>query len=227
MYTTQIYSGMHWLRKLRWIGKISTNRPQTVISQFYKRHLRLFSAILHCITKLILCVIEISSVAWLGLSSFLYKCDSFSYSVIRHHAFRLLFTVFQLNNSDRQSTDVTGNSCWGLLGRNMRDTMGLLPDTQNCGLRMRREYRERFPRHRLQMKPLVSDPGMHHGTCVTQVPWCMSGSLTSGGGENVPSIPGACATRNFTYQARGPREYQSPNVSNHDTCLWQSSAWGW
>ena len=34
---------------------------------------------------------------------------------------------------------------------------------------------------------------MHHGTCVTHVPWCMSGSLTRGGGENVPGIPGACA----------------------------------
>ena len=43
---------------------------------------------------------------------------------------------------------------------------------------MRRECRERFPRHRLQRKPLVNDPGMHHGTCVTHVPWCMSGSLT-------------------------------------------------
>ena len=32
--------------------------------------------------------------------------------------------------------------------------------------------------HRLQRKPLVSDPGMHHGTCVMHVPWCMSGSLT-------------------------------------------------
>ena len=28
--------------------------------------------------------------------------------------------------------------------------MGLLPDTLKCGLRMRREYRERFPGHRLQ-----------------------------------------------------------------------------
>ena len=45
---------------------------------------------------------------------------------------------------------------------------------------------------------------MHHGTCVTHMPWCMSGSLTRGGGENVLSIPGACATRNFTYLARGP-----------------------
>ena len=28
--------------------------------------------------------------------------------------------------------------------------------------------------------PQVSDPDMHHGTCDTHVPWCMSGSLTSG-----------------------------------------------
>ena len=26
----------------------------------------------------------------------------------------------------------------------------------------------------------VSDPDMHHGTCVTHVPWCIPGSLTSG-----------------------------------------------
>ena len=26
----------------------------------------------------------------------------------------------------------------------------------------------------------VSDPDMHHGTCVTHVPWCMPGSLSSG-----------------------------------------------
>ena len=53
---------------------------------------------------------------------------------------------------------------------------------------MRRECRERF-----QRKLLVSDPGMHHDTCVTHVPWCMSGSLTCGEGENVPGIPSACA----------------------------------
>ena len=28
--------------------------------------------------------------------------------------------------------------------------------------------------------PRVSDPDMHHGTCLTHVPWCMPGSLTSG-----------------------------------------------
>ena len=48
--------------------------------------------------------------------------------------------------------------------------MGLLPDTQNCGLGMRREFRECFPRRRLQRKPLASDPGMYNGTCVTHVP---------------------------------------------------------
>ena len=84
------------------------------------------------------------------------------------------------------------------------DVMGLLPDTQNRGCACTGNVGNVFPRHRLHRKPLVSDPGMHHGTCVTHVPWWMSGSLTSGGGGNVPGIPGACATRNVTYLARGP-----------------------
>ena len=44
---------------------------------------------------------------------------------------------------------------------------------------------------------------MHHGTCVTHVSWCMSGSLTCGGRENVPRIPDECATR--TLAMRNPR----------------------
>ena len=48
---------------------------------------------------------------------------------------------------------------------------------------VQRGCRERFPRHRLQRKPLVSDLDMHHGTCV------ISGSLTRRGGENVPGFP--------------------------------------
>ena len=65
-----------------------------------------------------------------------------------------------------------------------------------------------FPRHWLQRKTLVSDPGMHHGTCVTHVPWCMSGSLVPDGGENVPGIPGACAPAIFRIwqEAHGQRE---------------------
>ena len=45
-----------------------------------------------------------------------------------------------------------------------------------------------FPCRRFQRKPLVSDPGMHHCTCVTHMPWCMSESLTRGDGENVPGM---------------------------------------
>ena len=72
--------------------------------------------------------------------------------------------------------------------------MGLLPDTQNGGLHMHRECLERFPHHQLQRKPLLSNPGMHRGTCVTHVPWCMSGSLT--------------------LQGRGKRSRHSRRVSN-------------
>ena len=61
-----------------------------------------------------------------------------------------------------------------------------------------------FPATDFKGKPLVSNIGMHHGTRVTHVPWCMSGSLTCGGGENIPGIPGACVTSNFAYLARGP-----------------------
>ena len=53
-------------------------------------------------------------------------------------------------------------------------------------------------------KPLLSDLDIHHGTCVSHVPWCMSGSRTRGGGMNVPGIPSACSTRSCTYLARGP-----------------------
>ena len=69
-----------------------------------------------------------------------------------------------------------------------------------------------FFRHQVQRKPLFSHPGMHHGTCVTHVPWCMSGSLSRGGGKNVAGIPGACVTRDFTYLARGP---WNPTTQSH------------
>ena len=62
-----------------------------------------------------------------------------------------------------------------------RVAIGVLPDTQNCGLRMPRECWKRFPRDRLQRKPLISDPGMHYDTCVTHAGW-----------GDVPGIPGAC-----------------------------------
>ena len=45
------------------------------------------------------------------------------------------------------------------------------------------------------LPPRVNDPDMHHGTCVTHVPWCMPGSLTSGflwrrwRGKTFPAFP--------------------------------------
>ena len=56
-----------------------------------------------------------------------------------------------------------------------------------------------LPCHRRQRKPLVSDPGMHHGTCITHV-----GIAYPRRWGNIPGIPGACAIRNFTYRERGP-----------------------
>ena len=47
------------------------------------------------------------------------------------------------------------------------------------------------------MPATFSDPDMQHGTCVAV-------SFKVDGGENVPGIPGACATRNFTYLVRSP-----------------------
>ena len=65
-----------------------------------------------------------------------------------------------------------------------------------------------FPATDFKGNPRISDPGMHNGTCVTHVSWYMSGSLTRGDGKNAPGISGACATRNFTYLARGPWNQQ-------------------
>ena len=73
-------------------------------------------------------------------------------------------------------------------------TMGLLPDTYNCGLRMRREWRERFPATNFKGKRKSAIP-----TCITARAWCIGISYLLGR-ENVP---GACATRSFTYLARG------------------------
>ena len=81
--------------------------------------------------------------------------------------------------------------------------MGLLRDTSNNGLRMHRECLGRFSRHRLQRKSLVSalhaSRHVRHARVVMHV-----GIANPRCGENVPGIPGACATRNFPYLVRGP-----------------------
>ena len=52
--------------------------------------------------------------------------------------------------------------------------------------------------------PRVSDPDMHHGTCVKHVPWCMPGSLTSGFLWN---------------RCRGKRSRHSRRMHNSEFCV--------
>ena len=57
------------------------------------------------------------------------------------------------------------------------------------------------------------------------VPWCMPGSLTRvsfevGGGENVPGIPGACATRNLTYLVRCSCKWAVRNPGVREIIHW-------
>ena len=92
----------------------------------------------------------------------------------------------------KQTTCWTNGRCWWteLFSRSWEHrAMGLLPDTQNYGCACAGNAGNVFP------SPQVSDPDMHHGTCVTHVPWCMPGSLTSGflwsrrRGETFPAFP--------------------------------------
>ena len=82
--------------------------------------------------------------------------------------------------------------------------MGLLPDTQICGCACAGNAGNVFPvtagkrsrhasRHVRHARAV-----MHAGIANQRFP------LKSAAGENVPGIPGACATCNFTYLVRGP-----------------------
>ena len=68
----------------------------------------------------------------------------------------------------------------------------------------------------------VSGPDMHHGTCVTHVPWCMSGSLTSFFslqsvvGNTFLALPAHAQPAIFSYLVRGPWE---SNVWNDSTYI--------
>ena len=68
--------------------------------------------------------------------------------------------------------------------------MGLLPDTWDSGLRMRRECRERFPLHR-ELAILTSITAREWRTCRDACrDRLLAVSLDVGGGENAPGIPG-------------------------------------
>ena len=82
--------------------------------------------------------------------------------------------------------------------------MGLLPDKQYCGCACAGNAGNAFPvttgkrsrhasRHVRHARAV-----MHVGIANLRFP------LKSAAGENVPGIPGACATCNYTYLVRGP-----------------------
>ena len=78
---------------------------------------------------------------------------------------------------------------------------------------MRRECRGPF-----SPPPRASDPNIHRGTCVTHVPWCMPGSLTSCFlRSGFPGIPSACATRNFAHLVRGPWRQHMNHITDDVT----------
>ena len=96
-------------------------------------------------------------------------------SITRVCSIRFIYTwhmSHKKNVSDIQST-VCFNIEWKILGQT--DWMGLLLDTLNCGLRMRRECRERFPRHSRLAIPTCRDR-------------YLAVSFEVGGGENEPGI---------------------------------------
>ena len=81
--------------------------------------------------------------------------------------------------------------------------------------------------------PQVRDPDMHHGTCVTHVPWCMSGSLTCGFLWNRRRSRHSRRMRNLQFYVSGKRPIdcdgmQMANLQCHMipiSVLWCRNAW--
>ena len=81
---------------------------------------------------------------------------------------------------------------------------------------MRWEYRERFPRyHGLAIPTYISARGSRTcgDACRDRL---LVVSFEVSGGENVPGIPGACATCNLTYLVRGLSAKYLPIVKQQE-----------
>ena len=81
------------------------------------------------------------------------------------------------------------------IGHEWCQTTGKMPQWASCQIRKIAGAHAPGMPGTFSPSPHVSDPDMHHGTCVTHVPWCMPGSLTSGfilnrrRGETFPAFP--------------------------------------
>ena len=92
-------------------------------------------------------------------------------------------------------------------------SMGLLPDTQNYGCACAGNAGNVFPvtagkRSRHASRHVRHARAVKHAGIANK-----RFALKSAAGENVPGIPGACATCNFTYLVRGPYLSLSPMES--------------
>ena len=99
----------------------------------------------------------------MGLTSISIHRGSMKLEIIwRQELFTIkLLIQFNTQRQDYASVDwVIMDSCNGPLARYVKLRVAHGPGT-------------------FSSKPRISDPDMHHGTCVTHVPWCMPGSLTS------------------------------------------------
>ena len=115
------------------------------------------------------------------------------------------YLVSLSNDSKTRQQDGHTFVIWPICGMNdrlyptvflaMHCSMGLLPDTQYCGCACAGNARNVFPTTAYEQSRHASRHVRH---AFPRFP------LKSAAGKNVPSIPGACATHNFTYLARGP-----------------------
>ena len=77
---------------------------------------------------------------------------------------RITYERYYFNSSGRSSTTSLAHRVMGLFPRCVKSRVAHAPGMPGT----------------FYTPPRFSDPDMHHGTCVTHVPWCMPGSLTSG-----------------------------------------------
>ena len=166
-----------------WVDIIQNHQPEPcwIITIVYPCHV-------------MACIVELATLVWNATIGRIFIC----WCLRRRH-------ILHYSNHGYSDSGYDLQAGWQL---NL-SALSHLPGRQNCGLRMCRKCRERFPHHRRLAVP----------TCITVRVWrtcrdaCRDCSLETffevGGGENVPGIPGECASRNFAYLVRDPYQHHS------------------
>ena len=117
------------------------------------------------------------------------------------------------SNQNNPITDGNSFSC-----------MGLLPETQNCGCACTGNTGNVFPviaGKRFWHASRHVRAVMHAGIANQRFP------LKSAAGENVPGIPGACSTCNFTYLVRGTWNAWAQSWSEQRRLIHMATSYIW